>query len=181
MFLDADILVLEDIAKLFELADDKYYVMVSKNEKIFEWASVMLFNNAKCKILTPEYIETTNALHTISWTDESNIGDLPRDWNVLVGYDNPIEHPKLVHFTQGNPLWPETIDCDYSQVWHDTHKSMNSAIAWSDLLGNSVHAVHVNGVPLPRFLFDEVNKEPHPRYRQKVMELLHKNKALKAK
>jgi lipopolysaccharide biosynthesis glycosyltransferase len=47
LFLDSDILVKGDIAELFNLSDDKYTVMVSKNEKRFEWASVMLFNNEK--------------------------------------------------------------------------------------------------------------------------------------
>ena len=44
LFLDIDILLLDDISKLFRLADDKYAIMVSKNEHKFEWASVMLFN-----------------------------------------------------------------------------------------------------------------------------------------
>ena len=97
LFLDADIILRDDISQLFALRDEKYTVMVSKNEHRFEWASVMLFNNAKCQILTPDYIEKADRLHQIAWEDETKIGDLPREWNHLVGYDKERTDAKLVH------------------------------------------------------------------------------------
>jgi hypothetical protein len=152
LFLDIDMLVLDDIAKLFELHDPRYAVRVSKNEKRFEWASAMLFNCDKCRILTPEYIDNpnNNGLHTIQWAPQEEIGDLPREWNHLVGYDAPRTDAKLVHFTQGIPAFDETQHCEYSDAWNKEHQSLNSTLPWLNLMGNSVHAKEVNGKRVPK-------------------------------
>lgn len=153
LFLDADILLTDDIAKLFALKDDKYSVMVSKDESHrFEWASVMLFNCAKCKILTPEYIETASGLHTISWVAEAEIGDLPREFNHLVGYqDTPAVMPKLIHYTQGMPAYPLTQDSPYAMEWAREHQYMNSIRPWEELMGNSIHAMDLDGKRVPKY------------------------------
>lgn len=151
LFLDIDIILREDVSKLFDLKDDQYAVMVSKNEHRFEWASVMLFNCAKCQILTPEYIETANALHQIAWADESEIGDLPREWNHLVGYDTERPDAKLVHYTQGVPCFPETNDSEYAKDWAEEQRWMNCAQPWEVLMGPSIHATTINGKRLPKY------------------------------
>src|SRR5260221_6587073 len=64
LFLDIDMLLKDDIAKLFAMKDEQYTVMVSKNELKFEWASAILFNCEKCTMLTPRYVEgTKDPLH----------------------------------------------------------------------------------------------------------------------
>lgn len=153
LFLDADILLTADIAELFACADDKYAVMVSKDPNHrFEWASVMLFNCAKCQILTPEYIEIASGLHTINWVDESLIGDLPREFNFLVGYqDIPAVTPKLIHYTQGMPAYHLTQDSPYALEWAQEHQLMNSIQPWEELMGNSVHATTLNGKRVPKY------------------------------
>lgn len=152
LFLDADILLMDDIAKLFAFKDDKYAVMVSKDEKHkFEWASVMLFNCAKCQILTPEYIEEAAGLHTIAWAKDDEIGDLPREWNHLVGYSDPIENPKLIHYTQGMPAYPLLADSPYALEWAKEHKMMNTIASWEELMGNSVHACEIDGKRVPKY------------------------------
>jgi len=183
LFLDADMLLRADIAELFALADDKYDVMVCKNPHKFEWASVMLFNNAKCKILTPEYIETAEGLHGIGWTD--NVGELPLEWNHLVGYDEPRTDAKLVHFTQGNPMWEETRICEYGDEWYDEFVKMSIAQEnWFTVMGGSVHAVQVNFNGklkfLPKFYFDiqyngnEITSlAPKKEYLSRLKELLN--------
>lgn len=138
LFLDADIILREDVANLFALADDRYAVMVSKNKLEFEWASVMLFNNPKCTVLTPERIEQGKGLHNIKWTDE--IGELPSEWNHLVGYDEPRDDAKLVHYTQGIPAFPETTGCEYTEDWFKRAQFAVSARSWQELMGRSVHA-----------------------------------------
>lgn len=173
LFLDADMLVLDDIAKLFEMADDRYSVMVVKNEHRFEWSSVMLFNCAKCKILQPAYIETADNLHGLGWANPDEIGGLPEEWNHLVGYDKPRDDAKLVHYTQGTPCFIETNTCEYADAWNQDYKRANYACAWSDLMGGSVHAVHVNGKPMPRYLMDIQNQKPTKGYERKVLELLN--------
>lgn len=172
LFLDIDIIVLDDIVKLFELVDARYTVMVVKNEKKFEWASVLMFNNEKCQILTPEYIETANGLHTIDWAKEEEVGSLPSEWNHLVGYDKPRDDACLVHYTQGIPAFKETESCEYASIWRDALGATISATSWADLMQHSVHAVNVNDVPMPRFLVDEEKGEVKEEYREKVSELI---------
>lgn len=152
LFIDIDIILMDDIAKLFELADDRYVVQVSKNRITYEWASVMLFNCEKNRILTPEYCETANGLHTISWCNPDEVGDIPNEWNHLVGYDKPRKDAKLVHYTQGVPCFNETIDSEWSEEWHNTHRYVNFAHPWIELMGNSKHALpDEKGIPVPRY------------------------------
>jgi hypothetical protein len=140
LFLDIDMLVLSDIAQLFDLADGSA-VQVVKHEARFEWPSVMLFNCAHPdhRCLTPEYVETTDnkTLFGLGWT--SNIGDLPADWNHLVMYDPP-KPAKLLHYTAGLPCFPETKELGYAAEWMNELKAAMNARPWSVLMGNSVHA-----------------------------------------
>jgi hypothetical protein len=142
-FMDIDMIVLGDIAELFALANDRYAVMVCKNELRFEWTSLMLFNCAKCKMLTPKYVQEANGLHKIEWAPEKEIGDLPPQWNHLVGYDDPDPNAKLVHFTQGIPAFPETQDCEFADEWRQLASEAFSSISWQKLMGHSVHAAPV--------------------------------------
>lgn len=158
LFLDVDMLLLSDISKLFDLADDKYAVMVSKNKIKFEWASAMLFNCDKCRILTPEYVETAKHLHGIEWAKDEEIGDLPNEWNHLVGYDKVREGvagadtAKLVHYTQGIPFFPETENCEYAKEWMEELGIMGTSYPWIHLMGRSAHAVEdTKGNIVPRY------------------------------
>lgn len=142
LFLDADILVLDDVGKLFALADDKYAAMVSKNPLKFEWASVILYNCAHPAnaILTPEYIEYQKTTTWLDWLPEELVGDLPREWNHLVGYDAPRDDAKLVHFTQGIPCHPEVAGCEYSEAWITDYRFTFMTLPWGKVMGQSVHA-----------------------------------------
>lgn len=152
LFLDIDMLVLGDISELFDLADDKYSAMVSKNEHKFEWASAILFNCSKCKVLTPEYVQKANNLHSINWLSEHQIGDIPREWNHLVGYDKPRPDAKLAHYTQGIPAFQETETSEYAKEWREELQFCNSTIPWLNLMGNSVHATkNSDGKIVPKF------------------------------
>jgi hypothetical protein len=140
LFLDIDMLCLADVADLFALADPNCAAMVSKNDKRFEWASLILFNCAHPdnRRLTPEAIETGRGLHGIEWT--ANVGSLPGEWNHLVGYDAPRPDAKIVHFTQGMPIYPETEGSEYAEQWHAEATAGGSAAPWLDLMGRSIHA-----------------------------------------
>lgn len=178
LFMDSDVLVLGDVAELFDCTPrfpqkdgeprvgwSGYAAMVSKNVKQFEWASVMLWNcgHPANKTLTPEWIEDeANNPAKFGWLEggakSDLIGDFPREWNHLVGYDPPRTDAKLVHYTMGIPPYPETNMCEYAKEWHDEHQAMNSAVPWVQLMGNSVHACHLpDGRILPWF---------HPEVRQ---------------
>ena len=139
VFMDADMLVLGDVAELFDFMDGQHSVYVASHLDRFEWPSMMLFNNAECKELTPDYIENEkNQPQSLSWA--KSIGKLPPEWNFCVGYDEPTEdYPKLVHYTAGIPAFYETRNLPYAQAWLDEYESMTQNCSWIELMGGSVH------------------------------------------
>ena len=144
VFMDCDMLMLDDIAKLWALRDERYAAMVIKHEHVpkeerkflnepqtkYEkknWSSVMLFNNARCRALTADYVNTASGLelHQFKWLGDDNlIGALPSRWNHLVGYDAPRQDAALVHYTLGGPYYAEYSDCEYSQEWFAERDAM---------------------------------------------------------
>src|SRR5690349_18814346 len=145
MFLDIDYLCRADLAELFALTDDRYAVMVSKNVKKFEWASMIMFNcgHPSNRILTPEYVQDAKQCrqpHAIDWLPDALVGDLPREWNHLVGYDAPRADAKLVHYTQGMPIFEETKGSEYAEDWKKEHAKANQTMGWQDLMARSVHS-----------------------------------------
>lgn len=146
LFTDCDMLVLEDIAQLWALRDERYAVMVVKHDHVprettkflgepqtkYEkknWSSVMLFNNARCKALTADYVNTASglALHQFKWlNDDDLIGELPSRWNHLVGYNPPRDDAALVHYTLGGPYFAEYGECEYAEHWRRERDAMLS-------------------------------------------------------
>ncbi|MDH3326108.1 MAG: glycosyltransferase [Gammaproteobacteria bacterium] len=146
LFMDCDMIVMDDIANLFSLADDRYAVQVVKHDHTPKeetkflgapqskyqkknWSSVMLFNNAKCKTLTPEYVNTATGLelHQFKWLESDDlIGEIPHRWNHLVGYDEPDDDVSLVHFTVGGPYFNEYKDCEYAKEWLEERNIMEN-------------------------------------------------------
>ncbi len=143
IFTDCDMLVREDLGELWALRDDRYAVMVVKHEHVpretqkflgmpqskYEkknWSSVMLFNNARCTALTPEYVNTASGLelHQFKWLASHEIGALPQRWNHLVGYNTPRTDAALVHYTLGGPYFPEYADCEYADEWREEKERM---------------------------------------------------------
>jgi len=144
VFMDCDMLMLADIAKLWALRDERYAVMVVKhnhapkekrkflNEPQTQydkknWSSVMLFNNARCRALTPAFVNTASGLelHQFKWLDHDDlIGSLPDRWNHLVGYNPPRPDAALVHYTLGGPYFEAYRDCEYAQEWFAEREAM---------------------------------------------------------
>jgi hypothetical protein len=140
LFLDADMIVLEDIKELFDLADDRYAVQVVKAKQRFEWPSMMLFNCAKCKSLTPEFIEASTP-QDLKWGE---VGELPKEWNHCVGYDEPNPNAKLIHYTMGIPAFKEVQHLERTDDWFQEMKAANSTVSYNELMGKSVHAERLN-------------------------------------
>ena len=140
-------LVLDDVAELWALRDERYAVQVVKHdhrpreESKFlgapqtryekkNWSSVMLFNNARCRALTAEYVNAATGLelHQFKWLgDDSLIGELPPRWNHLVGYSAPSRDVSLVHFTLGGPYFDEYRDCEFAPAWRAERDAMQRA------------------------------------------------------
>jgi hypothetical protein len=149
MFCDCDMLMLDDIAKLWALRDENAAVQVVKHHHVpvedikflnqpqskYEkknWSSVILFNNAKCTALTPDYVNTATGLqlHQFKWlNDDSLIGEIPHRWNHLVDYDPhlPISELSLIHFTEGGPYFENYKNCGYADLWFRAREEMLSA------------------------------------------------------
>ncbi len=139
VFMDCDMLVLDDIANLWALRDDRYAVQVVKHDhqpveetkflgapqtryEKKNWSSVMMFNCQKCQTLTPEYVNTASGLdlHRFNWLeDESLIGELPHRWNHLVAYDppTPVGDISNLHYTIGGPYFSEYRETEYADEW----------------------------------------------------------------
>jgi hypothetical protein len=144
LFMDCDMLVRRDIAELWALRDERYAVMCVQHDhrpketvKFLDqpqtpygkknWSSVMLFNNAKCKALTPEYVNTATGLqlHQFKWLEDDNlIGALPPTWNHLVGYSDPMPDAANVHYTLGGPYFDECRACEHAQAWVDERQAL---------------------------------------------------------
>ena len=146
VFMDCDMLMLDDVAKLWALRDDRYAVQVVKHDHVpkeqtkflgqpqskYEkknWSSVMLFNNAKCRALTPEYVNEATGLqlHRFQWLQSDDlIGDIPHRWNWLVGYDKrvPLKEVSNLHYTIGGPYFREYRHTDYAKQWFDERQRM---------------------------------------------------------
>jgi hypothetical protein len=144
VFMDCDMLMLEDIAKLWQLRDERYAAMVVKHNHVpketvkflgepqtrYEkknWSSVILFNNARCRALTPEYVNGASGLelHQFKWLGNDDlIGGLPERWNHLVGYDPPRRDAALAHYTLGGPYFDEFRACEYAGEWFAARAEM---------------------------------------------------------
>ena len=139
LYLDGDMVVKDDVVKLFERTDPYCDVMVAKHDYKTKhpvkymgaknddyprknWSSVILWNcgNYPNRVLTPEYIQaqTGDTLHRFKWLDDKRIGSLPLEWNWLVGEYEHNEQAKLLHYTVGIPAFREYHDCDHAKDWH---------------------------------------------------------------
>jgi hypothetical protein len=144
VFMDCDMLMRDDIARLWSLRDDRYALLVVKHDhrpredvKFLgqkqtsypkkNWSSVMLFNNARCQALSEAYVNSASGLelHQFKWLeDEALIGALPARWNHLVGYDTPSAEVSLAHFTLGGPYFADYRDCEFAAEWHEERERM---------------------------------------------------------
>jgi hypothetical protein len=90
------------------------------------WSSVAIWScdYSKHQILTPRYISETSAssLHRFCWMPDERIGELPAEWNWLVGEQPYNPDAKIAHMTLGLPGFEHYRHCDYAQEWTDTLK-----------------------------------------------------------
>ena len=143
IFCDGDQIVTADIYELWGLRDETKAVQVVKhdystahdrkyigtplaNDNVDyprkNWSSVMLINcgHRSNQILTPEFVAEAGGalLHRFQWLNDSEVGEIPMEWNWLVGeyLDN---RAKLYHYTLGAPGFEHYAQCDASKYWND--------------------------------------------------------------
>ena len=139
IFIDGDMIVRDDIAKLWDMRDYSKDVQVvkhdyktcmpikylgSKNEDYprKNWSSVILWNcnSYPNRKLTPEYVmKATGAeLHRFTWCTDDRIGELPPEWNWLPDEYGANPDAKLLHYTLGTPCFHEFADTPQGSEWH---------------------------------------------------------------
>ena len=141
LFMDCDMLMFEDVAELWRMRDDSKAIQVCKHDYTPKektkflgqtqtaypkknWSSFMLMNCKKCSTLTPDYVNRASGLelHQFKWLESENlIGELPLEWNWLVGEYEYKDDVKNVHYTKGGPWFEEYRECDYSKDWFVNH------------------------------------------------------------
>ena len=89
-------------------------------------SSVMLFHCEahEHRVLTPYFIDGQpgSYLHRFRWMDEEKVGELPKEWNHLVGEQDHDAAAKLVHYTLGIPGFSHYSTAPHSKEWKDTLK-----------------------------------------------------------
>ena len=148
IFMDCDMLCRVDIAGLaaeIERQPDKAVLVcqhdyVPRTERKFlgqvqtkyprkNWSSLMVFNNERCRALSPDYVNAASGLelHRFAWLEDRMIGALELEWNWLVGEYPANPQARIAHYTLGGPWFDEYRDSDYAAEWFAEFESMRSA------------------------------------------------------
>jgi hypothetical protein len=145
IFMDCDMLVLADVHELLHRMcaapaadvlvakhdytprdDRKFLGQVQTQYPRKNWSSLIVFNNARCRALSPWYVNTASALelHRFGWLQDESVGDLPLEWNWLVGEYEPNQAAKVLHYTNGGPWFEGYRACDHAEEWFRERNSM---------------------------------------------------------
>ena len=160
IFMDCDMLMCDDIAKLWRLRDDAKTVMCVKHAEYKSsartkmnglpqtayprknWSSLMMFNSRMCRGLTPRAVSHfagPEYLHRMKWVNgDEFLGAIPPAWNVLVGEQGLQEDPKLLHWTLGGPWWHAYSDAPYADLWRAEFESLVNENGGSDATAASI-------------------------------------------
>lgn len=144
LFMDADMLCLSDISKLFALRQDHLAVMCVKHQhhpkantrkmdKRLQlqyprknWSSFVLWNcgHPANRILTPERVNTMSGgdMHAFKWLPDHEIGALPFTYNYISGVSPEIKDKEttkidVLHYTEGGPWFKECPDVPFAELW----------------------------------------------------------------
>lgn len=141
LFMDCDMLLRSNIARVFDGLDSSKAVYCVKHDHVPDyiqkmdgqvqsayprknWSSFMIFNcyHEANKKLTPELVNTLPGrdLHRFCWLKDSEIGELPVEWNWLVGHSDERVIPKNVHFTDGTPAFLSFENVPFADEWRNT-------------------------------------------------------------
>ena len=85
------------------------------------WASMMLINceHPAWKTITPQAIDTFKMLDLLQFRflADSEIGDVPNEWNRMVDEDQPLGGAKIVHWTAGIPAFKHYHNAVGADLW----------------------------------------------------------------
>ena len=151
IFADGDMVVLDDIANLWNVREEQSFnkaVCVVKHDYQTKhsrkyigtdieadnvsyprknWSSVILWNCGHYgnQILTPKFVAQSpgSLLHRFEWLKDDQVGELDPKWNAL-SEEQDIGGASLVHYTLGVPGIPHYTNCDGADHWHRATKNM---------------------------------------------------------
>jgi lipopolysaccharide biosynthesis glycosyltransferase len=149
IYIDGDMILKEDITKLYELHDDSKAVLVVKHDYKTKssnkylgtqnsnyprknWSSVILWNckHLKNLELTPDYVKNSTGeyMHRFNWLTDDDIGSLPVEWNWLADEYGVNHTAKLIHYTLGTPCFNDYANSPMADAWHNEHNLTTHAI-----------------------------------------------------
>lgn len=148
LFIDADMIFLSDVAKVFEMRDNRFAVMCVKHnypprrddvkmdgrtQRFYHrknWSSFVLWNcnHPANKQVTSELVNFLPGrdLHSFSWLEGSEIGSLPPTYNYIAGISKPLgvnEKPDVIHYSDGGPWFDECQDVPFADLWTSEYES----------------------------------------------------------
>jgi lipopolysaccharide biosynthesis glycosyltransferase len=139
LFMDCDMLVRENLGRVFELPqvhshavscvkhvhepkrdtkmDDQEQTRYARKN----WSSFMVFNcdHPANNSLTLDLVNNAPGrdLHRFCWLADRDIGELDPTWNCLLGHTQIGCEPNVVHFTDGGPWFTGFEDVLYADEW----------------------------------------------------------------
>ena len=140
LFVDCDVVFMDDVANLLAITQDRFAVQVVKHQhwpkgetKMIDqvqtsysrknWSSVCLWNcdHPANRRLTLDDVNHRPGrdLHAFYWLADSEIGTLPPRWNWLVGEQPVPDNPAIAHFTNGGPWLPGWAAAEHDAIWLD--------------------------------------------------------------
>lgn len=160
IYLDSDMLLRDDLVKLWDLRDESRAVQIVPHDystrhrkKLIgtpmetpnadyprkNQSSMILWNcgHPMNRILTAEYVSEApgSVLHRFQWLPDELIGHLPMAWNHLVSEQPYSDDAKIVHWTLGSPCFSHYRKSDYSAEWHKTREAVEFALDKVSLSG----------------------------------------------
>ena len=149
IFIDGDMLLREDIDKLWELRDEskavqcvhhdyktrmttKYLGAVNENYPRKNWSSVVMWNcsHPANKMITPGVVQASSGafLHRFMWLTDDLIGELPIEWNWLPDELGANPDAKLLHYTLGTPCFHDFALTPMADEWHRERMLTNNCV-----------------------------------------------------
>ena len=181
IFMDSDMVLVDDIAKLIENVDTTKAVtcvqhdytppvgmkMDGQQQLAYprkNWSSMVVWNCAHKanKAVTIDLVndpDVTGAyLHRFSWLSDKVIGEVGPEWNWLTDWykEGRDGSPKLLHYTEGGPWFDNYKNCDYAATWNTYHNG------YLESLKNPT--IKVDSLTLPDSLKDSINSILQAQY-----------------
>ena len=150
----SDMLLRADLAELWWMRDERYAVQVVKHDYRTRhprkyvgtemesanadyprknWSSLILWNagHVANRCLTAEFVDGQSGafLHRFGWLEDSQIGELPVDWNWLADEYGENRQAKLCHWTTGQPGFYHYRNAPHADEWKAAVRKVTRGMA----------------------------------------------------